>query len=79
MIFKRFLRRNYILAAGEMTMSRLYDLKQKVEEIIERKGLDPIKTKGAISLKVGVVLSIIRESTPDDPEKYPSHPGGLFQ
>ena len=50
-------------------MSRLYDLKQKVEEIIERKGLDPIKTKGAISLKVGVVLSIIRESTPDDPEK----------
>ncbi len=50
-------------------MSSLYEVRKRIEEIIERKKLDPIATKGAISLQVGFVVSIISEYTPDDPEK----------
>lgn len=50
-------------------MSQLYDLRIKIEKIIEEKKLDPFKTKGAITLKSGVLLGTLNPNSPDDPAK----------
>lgn len=50
-------------------MGQLYDIKQKIESIIDAKNLDAVKTKGQIGLKAGFMLAFISPSTPDDNAK----------
>ena len=50
-------------------MGQLFDLKQKIEGIIESKNLDAVKTKGQIGLKAGLMLAFINAGTPDDKDK----------
>lgn len=47
-------------------MGELYEAKLKIEKIIEDKRLDPIKTKGEIGLRVGIMLGFINTNTPDN-------------
>lgn len=48
-------------------MGQLYDLRVKIEKIIDEKKLDPFKTKGAIGLSSGIILTMVRPDMPDDP------------
>lgn len=50
-------------------MGQLFDAKQKIEKIIDAKKLDPVKTKGQIGLKAGLMLAFINPDTPDDVAK----------
>jgi hypothetical protein len=50
-------------------MSRLYDLKQRIDKVIAAKGLDAFKAKGAIGLKAGLLIGLIGEDSPDDDDK----------
>ena len=50
-------------------MGKLYEGKLKIEHIIKEKRLDPVLTKGLISLEVGFLLNLIRQDTPDDAMK----------
>lgn len=50
-------------------MGWLYDARQKIEKAIDEKKLDPVKVKGAIGLKAGFLISMISQSTADDPAK----------
>jgi hypothetical protein len=48
-------------------MGQLYDLRVKIEKVIEEKQMDPFKTKGEIGLTSGVILTMVRPEMPDDP------------
>lgn len=50
-------------------MGQLNDARIKIEKIIEAKKLDPIKTKGQIGLKAGLMLAFVNAGTPDDSAK----------
>jgi hypothetical protein len=47
----------------------LYDAKAKIEATIQEKNLSESQVKGAIGLKSGVLLALIRPDTPDDAAK----------
>jgi uncharacterized protein YqgV (UPF0045/DUF77 family) len=49
-------------------MGQLFELSKKIDEIISKKGLDRMVTRGKIGLKSGVLMAF-NERTPDDPEK----------
>jgi hypothetical protein len=40
-----------------------------VEQIISEKGLSETEIKGALSLRSGVLLALVRQETPEDPVK----------
>ena len=50
-------------------MGLLYDAKLKVEQLIREKQLNESETKGALSLKSGLLLALVRQDTPDDAVK----------
>lgn len=50
-------------------MGKLFDARVKIENFIEERNLHAMETKGKIGLKVGFVISRLKEDTPDDPEK----------
>jgi len=50
-------------------MSRLYELKQRIDKMIADKGLDAFKVKGAIGLKAGILIGLIGPDSPDDEDK----------
>ena len=50
-------------------MGKLYDARMRIDKIIQQKNLDVFKTRGAINLKTGIMISMINESTPDDEAK----------
>ncbi len=50
-------------------MGRLYDAVSVIDRTIDDRGLDPVQTKGLISMKAGFFLAIVFPNTPDDPEK----------
>lgn len=50
-------------------MGRLYDACQFVIGEISAKGLDPFKSRGAIALETGFLVSMVAPNDPDDPEK----------
>lgn len=50
-------------------MGLLYEAVTRIDEVIERRGLDAFKTKGEIGVKAGFFLAIVMPSTPDDPER----------
>lgn len=50
-------------------MGKLYDYSQQIESHIQRNNLDVFKTRGAIAMKVGFIISLVKPEDPDDPEK----------
>lgn len=48
---------------------QLHATVQRINAVIERKKLDPFKTRGEIALKAGFALGFIDAETPDDREK----------
>lgn len=50
-------------------MAALFEMVQRIDHVIEVRGLEKFKTKGQIALKVGYALSGITRETPDDPVK----------
>jgi hypothetical protein len=53
--------------AQEALMPALFEMVQRIDQVIAVKGLEKFKTKGQIALKVGYALSGITRETPDDP------------
>ncbi len=50
-------------------MGVLYDLRMKIDKVIEDKRLDGSAVKGKVALQAGFLLSLIAPNTPDDPVK----------
>lgn len=50
-------------------MGRLYDSCREVIEYIDRSGLDVYKTRGAITLRTGFLITLVDEDDPDDPAR----------
>jgi len=50
-------------------MGKLYEACQAIIRKTEERGLDPFKTRGAIALKCGYLISSVRPDDPDDPAK----------
>jgi predicted regulator of Ras-like GTPase activity (Roadblock/LC7/MglB family) len=49
--------------------SQLHEIVQRIEATIQRRKLDPFKTRGEIALHAGFGLGFIDADTPDEPEK----------
>lgn len=47
-------------------MGKLFELREKIEEEIKNKNLDPIETRGKIGLKAKFLVGSIDEKTPDN-------------
>lgn len=50
-------------------MGQLYEMVQRVDQLIHSKGLPFAKTKGLVVIKAGFSLVLIEPTTPDDPAK----------
>lgn len=50
-------------------MGQLYDLCQRIDEIIKDRGDEVFHVRGAIALKTGFIISLITPDDPDDPAK----------
>jgi len=50
-------------------MGKLYDYAQRIQQHIEENNLDVFKTRGAIAMRVGFIVTLVNENDPDDPEK----------
>jgi len=50
-------------------MGRLYDYCQEIQSHIERNGLDVFRTRGALALQCGFLITLVGPNDPDDPEK----------
>jgi hypothetical protein len=51
-----------------MSVSELYTLKLRVEELIRSDRLDPMQVKGKFGLRTGILFALISPNTPDNPE-----------
>lgn len=50
-------------------MGKLYDYAQRIQQHIEENNLDVFKTRGAIAMRVGFIVTLVRPDDPDEPEK----------
>lgn len=50
-------------------MGKLYEAARQIDAVIEKRGMDPFKTKGQISMRTGFLLSFISPDDPDDDER----------
>jgi len=50
-------------------VNELYDLVQRVNAEVDRRGLDAFRVRGEIALKVGYLISLVDEQTPSEPDK----------
>jgi hypothetical protein len=50
-------------------MGILYDLKTKIDKVIDEKKLDAAAVRGKIALQTGFLLSLLSPNVPDDPVK----------
>ena len=50
-------------------MGRLYDYCARIQDHIERNSLDVFRTRGALALQCGFLITLVNESDPDDPQK----------
>jgi hypothetical protein len=53
-------------------MGKLYTYCSEIQRHIEVRGLDLFKTRGAIAIECGFLISLIGENDADDPEKIES-------
>lgn len=58
-----------IAVRGRCVLGKLYDYAQAIEQHIQRNNLDVFKTRGAIAMRVGFIISLVRADDPDDPVK----------
>lgn len=49
-------------------MGQLFEISNKIDDIISQKGMDRLTTRGKIGLKSGVLMAF-NENTPDDSGK----------
>lgn len=50
-------------------MGKLYDYCTQVQAHIESNGLDVFRTRGALALKCGFLVTLVTADEPDDPKK----------
>jgi hypothetical protein len=50
-------------------MGMLYDLRSKIEKVIEDRKLDASTVRGKITLQTGFLISLVTAATPDDSAK----------
>jgi hypothetical protein len=50
------------------TVGKLYDYATRIQQHIESKGLDVYKTRGALAMKTGFLVTLVGPDDPDDPE-----------
>lgn len=50
-------------------MGKLYDNCMRIQQHIESNGLDVFKTRGAIALEAGFLITLVEPGDPDDPAK----------
>ncbi len=50
-------------------MGKLYDYCQKIDQHIQANGLDVFRTRGALAMKTGFIVTLVGPDDPDDPEK----------
>ncbi len=50
-------------------MGKMYDYAQRIEEHIQRNKMDVFKTRGAIAMRCGFIITLIKADDPDDPVK----------
>lgn len=50
-------------------MGKLYDYCGQIQGHIERNQLDVFRTRGALNLKCGFLISLVSPSDPDEPER----------
>jgi hypothetical protein len=50
-------------------MGRLYDDCAKIQEHIEQRGLDVFRTRGELAMRCGFLVTLIKPTDPDDPQK----------
>lgn len=53
-------------------MGKLYSYCAEVQRYIDAKGLDVFKTRGALAIECGFLITLVSESDPDDPQKLES-------
>jgi hypothetical protein len=53
-----------------MAQGQLFNACQKIDQAIKTSGLDAADVRGKIVLRTGVLFSLIRPETPDDPAKF---------
>ncbi len=50
-------------------MGKLYDYCQRIQDHVERNGLDVFRTRGALALQTGFIITLVEPNDPDDPDK----------
>jgi len=50
-------------------MGKLFETRERIDRIIAARKLDPFKTRGAIGMRIGFLVSLITAETPDDEVK----------
>jgi hypothetical protein len=47
----------------------MYQALKQIDAVVAEKDMDLFRTRGLISLRLGFMVGLISEDTPDDPEK----------
>ncbi len=50
-------------------MGKLYDYCQRIQDHVDRNGLDVFRTRGALALQTGFIITLVEPDDPDDPDK----------
>lgn len=50
-------------------MGKLYEYATRIEQEIQTSGLDVFRTRGAIAMRVGFIITLISPNDPDDATK----------
>jgi hypothetical protein len=50
-------------------MGKLYDYCVQIQEHIDHQGLDVFRTRGALALECGFLITLVGENDPDEPQK----------
>ena len=50
-------------------MGRLYEYAVRIQKTIESRDLDLYKTRGALAMKAGFIVTLIQPDDPDDPDR----------
>lgn len=50
-------------------MGKLYEYAQQIEQHIQRNNLDVFRTRGAIAMRCGFIISLVKPDDWDDPVK----------
>jgi len=53
-------------------MGQLYDCCQRIQEHIDRNGLDQFKSRGELALRCGFLITLVKPEDPDDSAKISS-------